>query len=341
MGVIPPHLPSDRVRLFMAPLGKSRIFGVARLSFYALIIRKILTRKYAAIIAYDAPSVVAAWLATRVIRIPFVYHSLELYLSNIPAFANRKARFWKRLERAAHAKASFTIVQDEGRARLLLDENRVRKAHVFYVPNSFGGLSRHQHGNSDYLRRKYGIPEKNRIMLAVGGIASFTRTIETIEAFLRCPPNWTLVIHGKKESDYFDRVQRMADGRRLILSTDFLLDREFDAMVASADVGFAIYDRGAGKNIEAMGLSSGRIAAYLRCGVPVVASGFPSLRQIIDSTSCGECVDSEDEIQQAVDRILHDYARYSSSALECYCHLFDFDTAYRAVVNELRLRQHS
>jgi hypothetical protein len=94
---------------------------------------------------------------------------------------------------------------------------------------------------------------------------------------------------------------------------------QVNSLVASGDIGIALYNVSIEqKNEYNMGLSSGKIAHFLQCGLPIVTSNLPTVKQYIDKYRCGICVDNVDQVGEAVKMILSNYNQYSKQALECF-----------------------
>ena len=87
------------------------------------------------------------------------------------------------------------------------------------------------------------------------------------------------------------------------------------------------------RNIFTMGLSSGKIAHYLQCGLPVVTTGFPTVRRYVEGYHCGRCVDHVEEVSDALKTILMRYTEYSENALACFRAEFDLDTYLMAILH--------
>jgi glycosyltransferase involved in cell wall biosynthesis len=92
---------------------------------------------------------------------------------------------------------------------------------------------------------------------------------------------------------------------------------ELGKLIASADVGLALY-RHSDDNMYFLGLSSGKLAEYLRAGVPVVVSDFPGMRELVQRTRCGLVVTSMDALRAAIAAILDDQEGYSERSRMCF-----------------------
>lgn len=98
--------------------------------------------------------------------------------------------------------------------------------------------------------------------------------------------------------------------------------RLLEEVVSSADVGLAWYAP-EGKNIELIGLSSGKLAQYLKCGLPVIVN--EPLAWLVSRYNFGICVHSPREIERALQTVLANRAEFSRNALRCFDEQFALD----------------
>ena len=92
---------------------------------------------------------------------PLGYFSLELLLSE--ELAHDAERELKAQERAISRRAAFVVVQDEARARLLVDDNDLDASRVVLVPNAPVGPARRR--ASRYWHTRFGLPDDARVVL--------------------------------------------------------------------------------------------------------------------------------------------------------------------------------
>jgi len=92
----------------------------------------------------------------------------------------------------------------------------------------------------------------------------------------------------------------------------------------SCDLGIAWYDN-ISVGFRTAGKSSGKIAAYLRFGLPIIAKKYRSTIEAIEDTRCGICVDKITDIQEAIRNIELNYDKYSKNAIDEYNKRYDFN----------------
>lgn len=326
-----PKFEHLNVNLIMSPWSTrvGGIPGLAALRHLLLIMYQCIFFRPQAVFAISPEALVLVAPIAILLRIPLVHYSLEI----------RYARNWiswlqKQAEKFYYHFVRFTIIQDEIRGWALLDSNNMKKAEMIYVPNSTS-LSKPNGMKSDYLRRYQNIPCDNVIILSAGCMNPTTLTYELAKDAQTWPINWTLVLHGwVEDQDYLDDLRTLCDGKRIILSTEFLSFDQVNELVSSADIGVALY-KATDPNVLNMSRSSGKIWQYLFCGLPVVTVDFPTLQQMVDEGKFGLCIARVEDIRPAIVQILADYAGFASQAQDFYRRNGDFSTSFKPVLERL------
>jgi glycosyltransferase involved in cell wall biosynthesis len=167
-------------------------------------------------------------------------------------------------------------------------------------------------------------------------------SLEIVKAAQDWPEGWVLVLHGNstpstpQEQRFLHRLREADRKRRTVFSLDPLPHKEFEELVASADIGLVLYKK-TSENMYQLGLSSGKLAQYLKCGLPVVVSDFPSLRSIVDGYRCGICVQNLEEMKRVIEEIFADYKEYSNRSIQCFNDLFSLDNYSPSILAIVRI----
>lgn len=294
---------------------------------------------YRCFIGYDPPGLVVASILGFFCRVPVIYHSLELWCSNdIPS---KCARFsWlpsqqmmlKHAERFFHKRVMLTIIQDKRRAKVLFEDNKLPLKDIYYVPHTGREALYKTQEKPDYLRQKFGINSEKSIILMVGGINETTLAYELAKVAKNWPSSWHLVLHGFSTPEYLDMISRTIDRGKITLSTDLVSMNELSKLIASSDVGLALYPN---TNTNFYEMTSGKIGQYFRCGIPVIANNFPNLIDLVESSIAGLCLNSLGELPEAIENILKDYKKFSINAFKAYSTYYDFDKAFYPVYKRI------
>lgn len=300
--------------------------------------RLVQTQRHAAVIGVDREGMLAAYLIAPFKRVRLIYWSLELYFMNEAKTMGE--RLLKRLERRASKSAETIIIQDQDRADALIGENQVDEAKVVLVPNSpMGPADTTKHR---FFHDKFGLPPEQRVVAQIGGIDEGLCSPELAAASHDWPDGTCLVLHERMKRDpkepFLDEIRRVG-GDRVHLSLDPVPLEDVPLVVASCDVGLVFYRWDLGPNVTNIAGASGKLAYYLRCGLPVVAINFPGLVEVIEGHGCGVCVSSPAETGEALRRIFANYGFYQANAVRCFQDHYEFRRHFDEVLASLTNRR--
>jgi glycosyltransferase involved in cell wall biosynthesis len=258
---------------------------------------------------------------------PF-YYSLEVALASETAAGGNdspdcsllaEARNWSRDIRGL-------IIQSPERERLLrLDLPLGKTIPVLYLPVTYQGPAATEH--LDLLHRQYGIPPQARIAIYLGGVNPYFSSLEIAEVFAEIP-DWYLFFQGNHLRGYGEEIRKMAKSRgaRNIIVSKLFLPRleELDSYLQSADLGIAWYND-LNPNFRTAGYSSGKISAYMRCGLPILANNLPSMQTMVAQKGCGICVERVIQIPGALQKILENYQEFHRQSFQEYESRYRFE----------------
>ena len=294
---------------------------------------------YRCIIGVDPNGLVQGNYLARLTRAPLVYYSLELLPS--AEMQNYRAKRFKNREILLSRKAEFVIIQDEERAGFLARDNQIPRERFALVPNS--PLSRSGRHPSDYWHRRFGLSSEQRVVLHTGSIDMWTGIEEIVRSVSAWPENWVLVVHTRfsaETSAVIDRLRELAVSERVFFSVQPVATREYDALVDGADIGIAFYfctseSKFTGQNHQFLGLSSGKIADYLRAGLPIVVNHAGSISDLLQSERCGIAVENGSNIGTAIGQIAGQYQEYSERACQVFDKYLDFRREFQEVIRRI------
>lgn len=255
---------------------------------------------------------------------PF-YYSLELYLENDHSGLDYPDDM-RVFERSHINKIRGLIIQSSERELLFRSDYQLSTAiPAFLLPVTSRKRTNTQ--RTDYLHRKYEIPQDCRIALHLGGINWWFSCIELAVAFAGIE-GWYLLFQGNPHPDYKRELLETIRERHIlnvIVSDEFFDDMyEVDKVVACCDVGIAWYNN-ISEGFRTAGLSSGKIASYTQFGLPTIAKRYNSTEIAIENSGSGVCVDGFNEIPEAVKQISVNYEYYAANAKRTFEELFNFD----------------
>jgi hypothetical protein len=181
------------------------------------------------------------------------------------------------------------------------------------------------------------------VVVHSGSLGDWTGIDSIIESVDDWPEPWVLVVHTRydaESSGYVDGLRRRAASGRVFFSLKPLPRQDYDALIDGADVGIAFYVSQAGsaftqRNVQTIGLSSGKLAYYLRAGLPVIVNRGASIASAVESRGLGCAVEDASQIGLALERITSRYDQFSESALEFFDQKLDFQRPFKDVIRRI------
>jgi glycosyltransferase involved in cell wall biosynthesis len=229
---------------------------------------------------------------------------------------------------------------DDAHANFICEQTGINRHRCALLPNAVAGSARST--NNGWLRQQFGLKRSDVLVLHAGGIGAAQQRMELARAARSWPESTHLVFQAHCRMDHESYYREFAEEVQTIenvhLSSQAVARDQLDAVVGSADIGIAWYDRELlGYRADLLGLAAGKIGRCLRNGVPVIARSLPTVQQYIDRYSCGLCVDRCDEIASAIERVMKHHEQYRREALRCYEELWRAERYFPEI--ERRIRQ--
>lgn len=287
------------------------------------------TRAYDLILGVDTRGITMGYEYARRFGVPLVYLSFEIFFRDELSF-NAEVK-QKEQECVASRFADLVIIQDQWRAQLLATENGLSPEKFEYLPVSPGGSRKVQ--KSDYLRRHFNLSESQTIVLHSGNFTDWTYADELLENVATWPEDFILVVHTQynpaRPSRYIQTIQQ-SKLPNVVLSTGRLPPDEYEQLVASADIGLALYKPvppliHAQKNIQTIGLASGKVSFFMKYGLPVISVGQQCYAQLLTDYAFGENLSSFSKMPAALKRVRSNYAHHRAEAQRLFSEKLDFD----------------
>ena len=235
-----------------------------------------ITRDYDLYIGIDEGILEASFMSNLTGK-PYGLISYEIFFSDEIGSKEKELIKFKSSEIEACKNISFAVIQDEIRASFLSKENRIPKDKFIYIPVANRGIKKYQ--KNYFWYEKYNIPIDCKIALYMGSVDKWTMTDELIEVVPGLPKNWHLVIHCRSRIEDLGNCYTNISENNQNLHISQLVFGSFSEMEVafySADAGLAFYKPlggpYTGKNLQYIGLSSGKISTYLQHGLPVISN---------------------------------------------------------------------
>jgi 2-polyprenyl-3-methyl-5-hydroxy-6-metoxy-1,4-benzoquinol methylase len=300
---------------------------------YASFLGEFDLRNYGFLIVVEPEGLMAYHFSQ--VTTPFIYLSLEL--NNLSFEKNRPRDIFMRIMLKNHIKkAAFTIIQDETRKEVFRVDNHIPLSHKFvYLPVSFRGKINRR--RTDYFRNKFGITEKKRIVLYAGSIMPWACIKEIVASVENWDERFVFVIHGRRfDDEYLKEIREISlKSNRIYISTDWVDYEDLNDLISSSDIGIFLYSDETLNNRLILN-ASGKAAAYLRSGLPIITKNFEGIKNFYKKTGCGECFETFEQIGELLLLIDSDYSRYRENAFETFLSYYSFDKYFKIVLNNLK-----
>ena len=300
------------------------------LVFFFVLLEKIFYyKKYDLIIGVDRQGLIEASTLNKITGTPYVYISFEI------SFENETCPRYKLLEKNASKNVAAWIVQDEVRAGHLQRENLLNPLNQFLLPLASAGAGE---AKTDRLRDHLGIPHDKKVAIAIGSISQWAMTSQILKCVAEWPEEWVIVIH-----DRFGKTHELLSGELAAVAD--LLDRkiyisdaatemvdDMGSILAGVSAGLAFYKpeykkcpygHFYGKNLEYLGLASGKISTYLRYGVPILINEVGLYAEEARRFRFGCVVEQPEQIKDCLDEISHE--EYRQNAEDYFVKKLDFN----------------
>jgi hypothetical protein len=116
--------------------------------------------------------------------------------------------------------------------------------------------------------------------------------------------------------------------------------QDYDTLIDGGDVGLAFYLPNSNsaytqRNVQTIGLSSGKLAHYLRAGLPVIVNRSASIAGPIARAGAGLAVDDAADIGAGLSTVASNYQSFSAAAVAFFQQQLDFRRAFASVVQRL------
>ena len=287
--------------------------------------------RYKCVIGVEPSGLMAASVLGKKFSIPYIYYNMELHSKS--DFKDSHEWAVKNIEEEFHKGALFTITQDDARAEIMVKENAVACNTMVTIPVCADGEPFKEKTN--ILRERLGIDPDKIIILYAGFLAEWAMCEEIAIAAQTWPDKFVLVLHshGYDAPAYIAKLKKYA-GTKVYFSENPVLYAELPEFLASADIGVALY-RNLGKNFTLIGSASGKIAHYLKSGLPIIVNNYPGISNTVESFNCGIGIDNPSSLANAIQKICDNYAEMRQGAFQCYEERYRFSRHCQKVLDKL------
>lgn len=297
---------------------KSNFNSVVKLigQYYYLYRLLKIENKVSTLICIDPMGLVIAGRIRKFIRLKIVYFSFEIFFED--EFYVQRKKILKTLEMKYSEKAGLVIIQDSRREKLLRSVNnfngRTEFIHIPVSPKPEEIIP-----NNKSIYKKLNIPEGKTIAVYSGTLQGWSGVSELLDLF---PEKWNtdywLVIHSHHmdiENNEIKEKLKFLNEKNCNISfhnEPFYDYKDYINFLSECHIGIAMYfpnniDIFAGKNIQEIGLSSGKFSTYMMIGLPTITTANSLYPELNLQYGFGETIKEIPELPGALVKIKNDY----------------------------------
>lgn len=275
---------------------------------------KIDKKKRHVLIGGDPQGLLAAYLVSRLKGNMLIYWSLELWIEKDIKEFGRKV--FKKIERWCNQRTPLTIEFGEKRCELLQKENRLDGRTMISIPNS--PLGKAAIKRNYYFNKKFNISLDKKIVLYAGGLGVCYGLEELLKYADTFPSSCVFVIHGRSEANV-NHLKQIAALTNLpvYFSLDPVPFDLVDMIYTSGDIGLQVWPPII-TNLEYSDLSSGKMFHYMKAGVPVIVRNLPGMKEIVERSGIGLCIEDMKDIGKAAERIINEESKYQANCIRSF-----------------------
>jgi len=303
--LLPESLPIDRpysVRRFKLWFRKGPQFYAEyniRLFFY------LLFSKVDLIFANDLDTLPAAFLAAKIRKKRLIYDTHE-YFTETPELVNRPRtqKIWEKIENFIFPKLTDIITVNQSIANLY-EAKYHKKIYVCRnIPLDFTPTRLK-------TREELGLPLDKHILILQGTGINVQRGAEEAVLAMQYLENCILLIIGS--GDVIPELQKMIDQYQLqekIIIKPKMPFQELRQYTMNSDLGLAV-DKDTNLNYHYS--LPNKLFDYIHAGIPILSSGLPEIKQIIDQYDIGYYIQNHnpEHMAEVIQSIFSDPQRYA------------------------------
>lgn len=313
--------------LIICPKNPLNIFFA--LAKYLFLIKLIFTEKIDTLIGQDHVGLIIAGRINNVVKCKkLVYFSFEIYFKDeISTVWDKKL---KQKELKYGRQVTDILIQDKVRMALLKKENNVLdlvKWHLIPVATTSGITYQKK---TTQLKEQLSIKTQYKLAIHSGSVENWSGAQMFIDALKGDWPSevW-LVVHSFEEfSDQHQSHSKLIELQKkgypiTLYHHVFANDDQYFEFLSCFDIGFALYEgqpqNGLGKNIEEIGLASGKFSNLMMLGIPTVVTNSTFYPELFSKYIAGEVIQKPEQLNIALRKIINsDQKKYVEAAKELY-----------------------
>jgi len=294
---------------------------------------KLSGQNYTYIIPVESNSLISLNILKDKKRI--LYYNLELldWKKENPLYKNKL--LLKHLEFRMIHKLSTVVVPSPLRAKSFSTINEFELHNILILP--VAPIGEPITNRRRYFRELFDIPVDSKIVVYSGNFQPWFKCLEIIRSVKDWPKDYALVMHTWNrpvlETKYYKEMTAEAKGLPVYFSTSYIEYEELAAALSSADIGIVFYEA-MDDNFTEILYSSNKIGEYLKGGLAIICSDFPSLKAFTEDNAIGLSIPVH-ELSLAVKQVGEKIEVFKKNALACYQEKFRFESHFERFYQNL------
>ena len=257
----------------------------------------LLFSKSHVLLANDLDTLLANYLASRMVRVPLVYDSHEYY-TEVPELVGRPRvqKTWERIEKWIFPRLKHVYTVNESIAEIYRKKYAVEVGVIHNLP-PLGEIEKTKN------RSDLGIPEDRFVVVLQGAGINMDRGGEELVEAMAHLPHCFLVIVGS--GDVIDQLKASAKSLGIGEQIMFRPKMPYNQMMQytlNADLGVTL-DKDTNLNYRYS--LPNKVFDYIKAGIPVLSSNLPELANVVNTFKIGAIVSSHNplDIARAIEDI--------------------------------------
>ena len=265
-----------------------------------------------------------------------VYFNLELLDWEKGDFIHgNNKQMLKHLEYGMIKRLSRAVTPSPLRSDIFSQINHFKRHNIFNLPVvPLGDCATRK---SRFFREKFNIPKEYRIVLYCGQFVPYFQCVEIIQTVLDWPDDTVLIMHTWNQAalrtQYYKEMKKAASGLPVYFSTRYIAYDDLADAMSSADIGLAFYEA-VDSNYTEILFSSNKIGEYLKAGLGIICSDFPSVKQFVEEHDIGMAVPVH-ELPKAIRGISERIDSVRDNVLQCYNKELRFENYFNRFYDRL------
>lgn len=310
---IHPFVHRHRLTLLTRIISEKQIFILKLIRYFEFVIRSFFFLYRCPVkiyVAHDLTALIPAFLAAKLLSRRIIYNAHELWTEREDA-STPLPRVWKWLDTYFCRCVDLVITPDEYRSKIYYSEYRTKKFPVTihnvppykkYVAGKF------------LLHERLNLPtdDHSKIVLYQGLFHKSRCLKELVHSMATVSKEILLILIGRGDDHYTKEITKKITaldlGNRVFIIDRIPYENLFE-YTCSADAGILLYRNDSRNNYYC---APNKLYEYFQAGLPVIASDFPSLHNIVEGNHAGLCVvpDDPEQIAFTINKLFSDQSDY-------------------------------